>query len=120
MNEIIHFASCCEDGAEPVSGGRDNLETMKIVFGIYESAQTGRWWIWGVCRGSRAGPGSGAGTRGPGLEDRGERVPARGPGLGAEGSGSSTLTGVFQDCWDDRVPDALGQFVADALHREQG
>ena len=42
VNEIMHFASCCEDGAEPVSGGRDNLETMKIVFGIYESAQTGR------------------------------------------------------------------------------
>ena len=42
INEIIHFASCCEDGAEPISGGRDNLETMKIVFAIYESAQSGR------------------------------------------------------------------------------
>ena len=42
VNEIIHFAACCEDGAEPVSGGRDNLETMKIVFGVYESAQSGR------------------------------------------------------------------------------
>ena len=42
VNEIMHFAACCEDGAEPVSGGRDNLETMKLVFGIYESAETGR------------------------------------------------------------------------------
>ena len=42
INEIQHFAVCCEDGAEPVSGGRDNLETMKIVFGIYESAQSGQ------------------------------------------------------------------------------
>ena len=35
------LVSCCEDGAEPISSGRDNLETMKIVFGIYESAQSG-------------------------------------------------------------------------------
>ena len=41
INEIQHFASCCEDGGEPISSGRDNLETMKIVFGIYESAQSG-------------------------------------------------------------------------------
>lgn len=41
INEIIHFATCCEDGAEPISGGRDNIETMKLVFGIYESAQSG-------------------------------------------------------------------------------
>jgi len=41
INEIQHFARCCEDGGEPISSGRDNLETMKIVFGIYESARSG-------------------------------------------------------------------------------
>ncbi len=41
INEIQHFARCCEDGGEPISSGRDNLETMKIVFGIYESAKSG-------------------------------------------------------------------------------
>ena len=41
INEIQHFARCCEDGGEPISSGRDNIETMKIVFGIYESARSG-------------------------------------------------------------------------------
>ena len=40
INEIQHFARCCEDGGEPISSGRDNIETMKIVFGIYESARS--------------------------------------------------------------------------------
>lgn len=39
-NEIIHFSDCCREGIEPLSSGKDNLETMKIVFGIYESART--------------------------------------------------------------------------------
>jgi predicted dehydrogenase len=39
VNELLHFAQCCMTGAEPISSGRDNLETMKIVFGIYESAR---------------------------------------------------------------------------------
>ena len=38
----MHFVRCCEDGAEPISGGRDNIETMKLVFGIYESSRTGK------------------------------------------------------------------------------
>lgn len=38
-NEILHFAECCRTGREPISSGRDNLETMKIVFAIYESAR---------------------------------------------------------------------------------
>ena len=42
INEIMHFVRCCEDGAEPISGGRDNIETMKLVFGIYESSRTGK------------------------------------------------------------------------------
>jgi len=41
INEIQHFARCCADGGEPISSGRDNIETMKIVFGVYESARSG-------------------------------------------------------------------------------
>ncbi|MEE8353158.1 MAG: Gfo/Idh/MocA family oxidoreductase [Dehalococcoidales bacterium] len=39
-NEIDHFADCCANGTEPISSGRDNLGTMKIIFGIYESSRT--------------------------------------------------------------------------------
>lgn len=42
INEILHFALCCRTGKEPLSSGKDNLGTMKTIFGIYESAQTGR------------------------------------------------------------------------------
>jgi len=42
INEIIHFAECCQDGKEPISSGKDNLGTMKTIFGIYKSAQTGK------------------------------------------------------------------------------
>jgi predicted dehydrogenase len=40
VNEILHFAECCRTGAEPLSSGRDNIGTMKVVAGIYESART--------------------------------------------------------------------------------
>ena len=40
-NEILHFEECCRTGKEPISSGRDNLETMKIIFGIFESSRTG-------------------------------------------------------------------------------
>jgi predicted dehydrogenase len=42
VNEILHFAECCASGREPISSGRDNLGTMRTVFGIYESARTGQ------------------------------------------------------------------------------
>ncbi len=42
-NEIAHFAACCRSGQEPLSSGRDNLGTMKVIFGIYQSAASGRW-----------------------------------------------------------------------------
>lgn len=42
VNEIFHFVECCQTGKEPLSSGRDNLETMKVVFGFYESARTGK------------------------------------------------------------------------------
>lgn len=44
-NEIAHFAACCRSGAEPLSSGRDNLGTMGVIFGIYESARRGGQWV---------------------------------------------------------------------------
>ncbi|MHA1985396.1 MAG: Gfo/Idh/MocA family protein [Promethearchaeota archaeon] len=41
INEILHFAECCQTGEEPISSGKNNLGTMKTIFGIYKSAQTG-------------------------------------------------------------------------------
>ena len=41
-NEILHFEECCRTGKEAISSGRDNLETMKIIFGIFESSRTGK------------------------------------------------------------------------------
>jgi predicted dehydrogenase len=42
VNEILHFASCCATGAEPLSSGRDNLGTMTLIAAAYEAARTGR------------------------------------------------------------------------------
>jgi len=42
VNEILHFGDCCRTGEEPTSSGRDNLETMKTIFGIFESSRTGK------------------------------------------------------------------------------
>jgi predicted dehydrogenase len=42
VNEILHFASCCATGAEPLSSGRDNLGTMTLIGAAYEAARTGR------------------------------------------------------------------------------
>jgi predicted dehydrogenase len=42
VNEILHFASCCADGSDPLSSGRDNIGTMQLVAAIYESARSGR------------------------------------------------------------------------------
>ncbi len=41
-NEILHFASCVRDGTEPISSGRDNIETMKVIYGCYRSAKLDR------------------------------------------------------------------------------
>lgn len=41
INEILHWEECCRTGAEPLSSGRDNIGTMKIIMGIYKSSQTG-------------------------------------------------------------------------------
>ena len=42
VNEVLHFADCCKTGKEPTSSGRDNIESMKVVFAIYESSRTGK------------------------------------------------------------------------------
>ena len=42
VNEILHFADCAMNGREPVSSGRDNIETMKVMVGLVESSRTGR------------------------------------------------------------------------------
>jgi predicted dehydrogenase len=41
VNEIVHFADCCRDKKDPITSGKDNLGTVKTIFGIYESARTG-------------------------------------------------------------------------------
>ncbi|NJL73385.1 MAG: Gfo/Idh/MocA family oxidoreductase [Candidatus Competibacteraceae bacterium] len=41
VNQLLHFAQCVHTSSEPWSSGRDNLGTMKVVFGIYESLRTG-------------------------------------------------------------------------------
>jgi predicted dehydrogenase len=42
VNEILHFADCCRTGKEPLTSGRDNLGTVKVIFGIYEAFKTGK------------------------------------------------------------------------------
>ncbi len=38
---FLHFSECCRTGREPISGGRDAMETMRTVFAIYHSARSG-------------------------------------------------------------------------------
>ncbi len=42
INEVLNFEECCRTGAEPISIGRDHIETVKIILGILESARTGK------------------------------------------------------------------------------
>ncbi len=37
-----HWVECLTAGKEPATSGADNLETLKLVFAAYESAETGR------------------------------------------------------------------------------
>jgi predicted dehydrogenase len=41
-NQLMHFADCCRTGREPISSGSDNIGTMKVVLGIYQSGRTGK------------------------------------------------------------------------------
>ena len=36
-----HFVDCLQKGVEPETSGADNLKTLELVFGAYESAHTG-------------------------------------------------------------------------------
>jgi len=42
VNQTLHFEECIRTGAEPISSGRDNIETVKIILGILESSRTGK------------------------------------------------------------------------------
>lgn len=42
INEVIHFVDSCQNDKEPYSSGKDNLNTMKIIFGIYKSSNTNK------------------------------------------------------------------------------
>ena len=42
VNEVLHFEECCRTGSEPITSGRDNIESMKVAFGIFESSRTGK------------------------------------------------------------------------------
>lgn len=42
VNEILHFEECIRTESEPLSSGRDNIETMKVVLGILESSRVGK------------------------------------------------------------------------------
>jgi len=39
--EIAHFIDCCRDGTTPISPVDDGVEMMKILRGVYESAEKG-------------------------------------------------------------------------------
>jgi predicted dehydrogenase len=41
-NEVRHFIECCTTGKAPISPVEDGLEMMKILCGIYESAEKGQ------------------------------------------------------------------------------
>lgn len=36
-----HWVRCLREGRETETSGRDNLKTLELVFGAYESADTG-------------------------------------------------------------------------------
>lgn len=40
--EVDHFIECIQEGKEPISPVEDGVEMMKILCGVYESAETGK------------------------------------------------------------------------------
>jgi len=42
QNEINHFVNCVQTGSQPISPVEDGVEIMKILCGIYESAEKGQ------------------------------------------------------------------------------
>ena len=43
INEVIHFVDCCQTNKKPISSGKDNLNTMKVIFAIYKSSKTNQF-----------------------------------------------------------------------------
>ncbi len=41
-NEIVHFVECLRKGGDFISSGAENLERLRIVDAVYQSAKTGR------------------------------------------------------------------------------
>lgn len=42
VNMVEHFLDCIINYKEPLTSGKDNLNTMKVIMGIYRSAETGK------------------------------------------------------------------------------
>ncbi|MEK0314017.1 Gfo/Idh/MocA family protein [Cohnella sp. 56] len=47
QNEIDHFITCCRENRAPLSPIQDGVEMMKILCGIYESAEQGKEIVFG-------------------------------------------------------------------------
>lgn len=45
VNEVNHFLDCIETGQEPLTSGRDNLNTIAVIDAIYQSVETGQTMI---------------------------------------------------------------------------
>lgn len=42
VHEVKHFLDCIETGEEPLTSGRDNLNTIAVIDAIYQAAETGQ------------------------------------------------------------------------------
>jgi len=41
-NQIVHFVDVIQNGAQPISSGRDGLKTLRVVDAVLEAARTGQ------------------------------------------------------------------------------
>ena len=42
VHEVNHFLDCIESGREPLTSGKDNLNTIAVIDAIYQAAETGQ------------------------------------------------------------------------------
>ena len=42
IHEVKHFLDCVESGREPLTSGKDNLNTIAVIDAIYQAVETGR------------------------------------------------------------------------------
>lgn len=42
IHEVTHFLNCVETGQEPLTSGRDNLNTIAVIDALYQAAETGQ------------------------------------------------------------------------------